>query len=48
MDLLNDNYCEQMRINEVSQAIKPMKLDTPPGLDHILMGALQKYVEYFL
>lgn len=48
MELLNDNYCEQMRINEVSQAIKSMKLDIPPGPDPIFMGALQKYVKYFL
>lgn len=39
MELLNDNYCEQIRVNEVSQATKPMKLDTPPGPDHIFMGA---------
>lgn len=42
MDLLNDNYCEQIRINKVSQAIKPMKLDPPPRPDHIFLGALKK------
>lgn len=31
MDLLNDSYSEQISINEVSQAIKHMKIYTSPG-----------------
>lgn len=42
MALLNDNYCEPIRVNEVSQAIKSLILDTPPGPDHIFMGTLHK------
>lgn len=34
-------YCEQIKIHEVSQAIQPMKLHTPPEPNHIFLGALK-------
>lgn len=43
MGLLNDNQanCEQISINEGSQAIKHIKIDISLGPDHIFMQSLK-------
>jgi hypothetical protein len=39
--LLNESYCKEISIDEISQAVERIPVDTTPGPDHVIMRAIK-------